>query len=596
MANGEPETKGTSRVGVAVVAMPAFVMLGIGLWGLDRGGMWRDEAVTFQVARRSLPEIWRLLHSVDAVHGLYYLLMHPVLALRADEVVLRFPSVCAAAVTAGLVAALGARLARPRVGLWAGLLYAVTPMAGHFAQEGRSYALVAACAAGATLLLVRAVAGAAWWPYGLVVAVTCLLHELAVLMLLAHALTLAHARVPRAVWGRWARAAAGAVLVLAPLVVVSWTQAEQVAWLPVPRMGSVERLLRSFTGAEGEVFWAYVILIAAALWPGRGRATPPRWSPSLVGVALPLMAVPPLTLIAVSQVRPMYDDRYVLYALAGAPLLAAAGADRLVRGVGRSPLATVTGVLAVGLAFAHQFPLYRQDRTASVRADNLAIVSADAARELNPGDPVLFVPAIGRRAALAYPEAFRGVWDVALEVPAPESGTLYGEEVDTAELRRRLAGLDRLWVVAEPYARRARWVPRDPAERLKLTVVAEQFVPYEPRQEFVRGGATLRLYVRGAKAAGTTALARGVRGGAGSPASAGSVRGGPGSPASTGSVPGAAMGSASTGNMSEATRSRLDPAGRSVPPTGTPGLTAAPQPPPPLPPPPPPAPPRRAPS
>ncbi|MBV7698973.1 glycosyltransferase family 39 protein [Streptomyces sp. TRM70350] len=553
--NGQPETKGISQVGVAVVAMPAFVMLGIGLWGLDRGGMWRDEAVTFQVARRSLPEIWRLLHSVDAVHGLYYLLMHPLLVLRADEVVLRLPSVCAAAVTAGLVAALGSRLARPRVGLWAGLLYAVTPMAGHYAQEGRSYALVAACAAGATLLLVRAVAGAAWWPYGLAVAVTCLLHELAVLLLLAHALTLAHARVPRAVWGRWGRAAGAAVLALVPLVVVSCTQAGQVAWLPVPRMGSVERLLRSFTGWETEVFWAYVVLIAVALWPGRGRGTPPGRRPSLVGVALPLVTVPPLTLIAVSQIKPMYDDRYVLYALAGAPLLAAAGADRLVRGVGRSPLATVTGVLAVGLAFAHQFPLHRQDRTPFVRADNLATVSADAARELSPGDPVLFLPAIGRRAALAYPEAFRGVWDVALGVPAPESGTLYGQEVDAAELRRRLAGLDRLWVVAEPHAWRARRSPRESAERVKLGVVREQFVPYGPRREHVREGATLRLYVRRAGAADTTALMA--------------------------SVP-------------DATRSKLDPAGGSVPTTGTPGLTGTPQSS--LPPPPPPAPPRRAPS
>ncbi|MGW5695958.1 hypothetical protein ACWEWX_35070, partial [Streptomyces asiaticus] len=120
------------------------VMLGLGLWGLDRGTMWRDESVTYQLARRTLPQIRDALGTVDAVHGLYYLLMHPVLALWPSEVTMRLPSVLAAVAATALVAALGCRLARPRVGLWAGLLYATTPVVTHYAQEGRSYALVAA--------------------------------------------------------------------------------------------------------------------------------------------------------------------------------------------------------------------------------------------------------------------------------------------------------------------------------------------------------------------------------------------------------------------------------------------------------------------
>ncbi|MEU2209996.1 glycosyltransferase family 39 protein [Streptomyces hygroscopicus] len=140
------------------VAVPMAVMLCLGLWGLDRGTMWRDEAATYQMARRTLPQIRETLGTVDAVHGLYYLLMHLVLALRPSEVTMRLPSVLAAVAATGLVAALGCRLARPRVGLWAGLLYAVTPVVTHYAQEGRSYALVAAGAAGATYLLAGAIA------------------------------------------------------------------------------------------------------------------------------------------------------------------------------------------------------------------------------------------------------------------------------------------------------------------------------------------------------------------------------------------------------------------------------------------------------
>ncbi|MEU1948968.1 glycosyltransferase family 39 protein, partial [Streptomyces sp. NPDC020125] len=132
------------------------VMLGLGLWGLDRGTMWRDESATYQMARRTLPQIRDTLGTVDAVHGLYYLLMHPLLALHPSEVTMRLPSVLAAVAATALVAALGCRLARPRVGLWAGLLYATTPVVTHYAQEGRSYALVAAGAAWATYLLVSA--------------------------------------------------------------------------------------------------------------------------------------------------------------------------------------------------------------------------------------------------------------------------------------------------------------------------------------------------------------------------------------------------------------------------------------------------------
>ena len=515
-----------TRAGRAgAVAVPAAVMFVIGLWGIDRGGMWRDEGVTFQVARRSLPEIWRLLHGVDAVHGLYYLLMHAVLALplpgRPGEVVLRLPSVCAAAATAALVAALGVRLGgRLRVGLWAGLLYAATPLVGHFAQEGRSYALVSAGVAGATLLLVRAVGArgrAVWWGYGGVVAGTCVLHEMAVLVVCAHGVTLLAGRASREVWLRWACAAGGAGAVLPPLVWVSRVQAGQVGWLPVPGWGSAERVLRSFVvWPTGVGFWACVGAMTVGVVAARRVSV----------VALPLLVVPPGLLMLVSQVRPLYDDRYVLYALAGAPLLVAAGADRVVGAVGvvgrlrlgprarcasrlpRVPLvrlAPLAGVLVIALGFVHHLPLHRQDRTPETRADDLAAVSALAARQLRPGDPVLFLPSIGRRSALAYPGRFRRAWDIALGESGARSGTLYGREVGAGALRHRLDAVDRVWVVAEPYAGPGTpWYPRDPTERVKVAVVGEEFVPAENRKDrALPGGVTVRLYVRRAAATGT---------------------------------------------------------------------------------------------
>ncbi|MCX4236240.1 glycosyltransferase family 39 protein [Streptomyces ortus] len=521
-----------------VVIVPGVVMLAIGLWGIDRGGMWRDEAVTFQVARRSLPQIWHLLHSVDAVHGLYYLAMHPVLAVHSGEVALRLPSLCAAAVTASLVAALGVRLARPRVGLWAGLLYAVTPMVGHFAQEGRSYAWVAAGVAASTVLLVRAAGagravprasdGARWCSYGGVTGVTVLLHEFAVLVLLAHALTLASARMPRRVWWAWGRVAGGVLLVLLPLALVSSGQAGQVAWLRAPGGEAVEGLLRSFTGSTPLVLGPYLLLIVLALVPRTRPAR--RGGLSLPAVALPLLLVPPATLLAVSRHWPLFDDRYVLYALAGAPLLAAAGAERVAGAAARlcgrrarwsHPYAvTGLGVCGVALAFVAQLPVLRADRDPARRPDNLAAVSAAAAERTGPGDPVLFLPALARRAAVAYPKGFRATADIALREPGPVSGTLYGRESGPGELRRRLDGLDRVWVIAEPYALRPGWYPPDPAEQVKIALLRAEFAP---RAESVRKGSVIRLYVRRSAAAGS-----GARTGTGT--GTGAVTRSPGSP------------------------------------------------------------------
>ncbi|MFG2961266.1 glycosyltransferase family 39 protein [Streptomyces sp. NPDC048291] len=488
------------------MALPAAVMLAVGFWGLHRGGMWRDEAVTYQVARRTVPQIWRLLHDVDAVHGLYYLLMHLVLAAdpgHPGEVVLRLPSVCAAAVTAALVAVLGSRLARPRVGLWAGLLYAVTPLVGHYAQEGRSYALVAAGATGATLLLVRAVreeGWRAWWWYGAVLGVTCWLHEFAVLLLLAHAGTLALARSSGRVWRGWGCAAGGVALSLLPMVVVSHGQSAQVAWLREPDVETAQELLRQYLGPTDRVYWPCLALGLLGLTRLVGR----RGEVTLAAVALPLAVLPPVALMLASQYTPLYVDRYVLYALAGAPLLVALGADQVARVFGRlrshgtrtaprSPAVTLAGVLAVVLAFTHQVPLLRADRVPGTRPDDLGAVAAAVARVLRPGDPVLFLPAHARGAEFAYPADFKGTRDVALAEPGADSGTLYGREVGAGVLRRRLAGVDEVWAVMEKYALVSGYRPRLGTERAKFAVLNQQFVL---RQEMVIDRVALRLYVR----------------------------------------------------------------------------------------------------
>lgn len=479
----------------AAVLTPAAVMAVLGLWGLDRGTMWRDEGATFQVARRSLPEIAHLLGTVDAVHGLYYLFMHAVLALHADEVTLRLPSVAAAAVTASLTAAIGCRLARPRVGLWAGLLYAATPFVSHYAQEGRSYALVAAGAALATWLLVRAVEHGSygWWAgYGAVAGVTALLHEFAILLLAAHAVTLLVSRVPWPVWRGWGCAALAACVLLAPLAVLSQGQSEQVSWLRTPGYEQAKALLYAFAG-PGDLVLAVTLLLVAV-----GALLPlPRTGPlPLHAVALPLAVVPPVLLYVASQQQPLFLDRYLLFCLAGVPLLAAAGAERLLGLLPWRGVAVAVGVAAVAGAFVGQLPFQERERLPSSRGDEPARVATAVGAVARPGDAVLFLPHYERRIALFYPRDFTGLEDLTLKRSAAASGTLFGEDVSSAELRTRLARLspaERVWVVWDTNTVGTRWFRAQRAEYAKSRVLGAMY--REESSVYVHGGA-VSLYVR----------------------------------------------------------------------------------------------------
>jgi mannosyltransferase len=136
----------------------------------------------------------------DAVNSAYYVFMHAWIAgADVSETALRWPSVVAMAVAAVFPAAIGRHLARGSrlpaptlTGVVAGLLFAAAPQATRYAQEARSYGLVAMCAAVATFLLLRALDDGRWrwWVgYGVAVAAVGLFNLLALLLLAAHAVT-----------------------------------------------------------------------------------------------------------------------------------------------------------------------------------------------------------------------------------------------------------------------------------------------------------------------------------------------------------------------------------------------------------------------
>ncbi|MER8159349.1 glycosyltransferase family 39 protein [Streptomyces sp. NPDC094472] len=454
-----PAPPARRRPGPAVVALaPAGLALALGLWGIRREhSMWRDESTTYQIAHRSVGEIGHLLGNADVAHGLYYLLMHAVFALwDGGLLALRLPSVLAMAATAAGVGLLGHRLAGPRAGLVAGLVFPLAPAVQRYAQEGRSYALVSAVVVAATHLLLSAVARPrkrTWAGYAAVASLACLLHEFAILAVAAHGVALYRARVgARSGWA-WGQAASVVAVVLAPLVIVSQQQAALVGWISAP--GPPELLGFGALALTG-------LVCARGPLPARGPVP-------LGDLALALLLLPPAALMAVSYLHPLYVDRYVLYAHVGLALLIGARLDALSRTVA-APRALAGGLAVV--AVAALLPYSLQLRTPQSRLDD-TLAAARAVRELGrPGDGVLFLPARRREPIMSGPEDFRGLRELALARHAIPSGTLHGIELPAPRIRARMLTAGRIVTVNDPPGQPLDETPR---ERVKRKVLAEHF-------------------------------------------------------------------------------------------------------------------------
>ena len=431
-------TEGTPGA-LALAVPPVVLALTLGLWGIRRNGsLWGDEAVSLEVAHRSTAQTWALAHHIDAVHTLYYLLLHGMFRLHdGGPALLRLPSVLATAAAAAGVALIGRRLAGPRAGLAAGLVLPVFPAVQQYAQEGRSYALVMASVVFGGLLLLRAVerpGPGRWCAYAAAALFTCLLHEYAALTVAAHAVTLGLARVPRRVWAGWCAAVAAVLAGLAPLAVAGTEQAQQVAWITAPTTGTV-------------LFAAGMCLLGAvcALVPQRPAGVVTRaGAVTLRGFALPLLLLPQAVLLGVSLVHPVYLDRYVLFEYAGLALLVGSALDALGR---RLPRVGPRALLAVPLALLLLLPVETQLRTPLSRPDDLQGAAGAVAALAQPGDGVLFMPSSRRQSELAFPRDYAGVTDLALSAPVVGSATLGGVELAPQQIKERMAGFSRVITV-----------------------------------------------------------------------------------------------------------------------------------------------------
>ncbi|MCW2497080.1 MAG: hypothetical protein JWQ77_3004 [Jatrophihabitans sp.] len=417
--------------------------------------MYGTEAVTYWAGHLSLPTLLHVTSHVDAVHGLYYLLMHLAFALGGGTIALRLPSVLGMTAAVVLTSVLARRLTgSDRTALLAGLALAVAPLASDYAQAGRSYAIDAAAALGTCLLLLRALdAGRTerrawhWYTFGLVAC--AYLHEMTLLMIAAHGVMLVWSRVPSATFRRWLRAALWAIPGSALVIVASIVQSGQVSWIKPANWQTVRIFSTAFLGPGDPAQRLNLVLLAVAVLTALVRRGP---GVTLVRFALPMLIVPPVLLIGESAVStPLYGGvRYLLWCLPALAMLVAHGLDQLLRFARVGRLGVLVGVAVLATSLATQWPAeQRQHSTAGMPQDLLgeaAYISAHA----RPGDGIVFLPRSFYSAVLAYPRHFTEVRDLVLKHSPQASGSLYGTDKSRRAIVAAVDASPRVWLVGAP--------------------------------------------------------------------------------------------------------------------------------------------------
>jgi mannosyltransferase len=437
--------------------LPPAVMLALGLWRITGASYWRDEAATMTATARPFGALLRMMGNVDAVHGVYYMIMWVVVRLGGTgEVVTRLPSVLAMACAAAAVAALGRRLVSPAAGLAAGLLFAVLPQVSLYAQDAREYAFITALAASGSYLLVRAMRTAGRRPgwmagYAVCLGVMGLLNVFSLLLVGAHAITVAVAwrRAGRSLAVAWLGGAAGAFVIASPVLALGFAQRGTLGWLTTPQLAGALEGLRKLVGPAPMVValvLAAVIGTMLAASGGRERLRA-AWPPELFALSLPWLVLPPVVLIGVSYLSPVYTFRYVLFCAPALALIGGAGLAALRWPDARGALAWAPAAVGLVLVAALGIPGQLEARSPDGHGTNIRAANAIVAAHRRPGDAVLYLGTDTNYFPAAYPGGFARLDSIAWRQTPSQAGNLIGSNYAAPVVRQRLARVPRVWVV-----------------------------------------------------------------------------------------------------------------------------------------------------
>lgn len=425
----------TAAIGAAVALVD---VIGAGI-----PSYWGDEAASVMSGQRSLPSLLRELSTVDAVHGLYYMLLHVWMeAFGTGEWATRSLSAIAVGALAAGVVTLGSMWFDRRTAVVAGALVAVIPRASSLAIEARGYAITAAAVVWLVVLFAHLLRSDAprrrWMLFGLGSGV--LAWFFLYLLLVPLALCAAVAVVPAIARSsgadpvqlrqRMVGALCGSVLGAVPIIVLAALQRDQVRFLAHRGYLSPKGVLVSpwFSSLPVAVVMWCLIAVGAVV---AMRAT--RQRPAAL-LALIWLVAPAMTLIAVDVlVSPTYNPRYLAVSLGSVALLSARGITGVLGALGRRPrLVPVTGAVLAAVVLGATVPQYLHQRTPYAKdgGADFRFAAAAVAQRAQAGDAVLFGegPRPSRTPRLAYrlyPQDFAGLGDPQLVTPYDQRAGLW---------------------------------------------------------------------------------------------------------------------------------------------------------------------------
>lgn len=456
---GVPEESGPSaqRSRSFDAALVAVLAAGVSLAGAARPSLWFDEAATISASTRSLTELWQMLGKIDAVHGLYYLLMHGWFAVfPATEFWCRVPSGLAVGGAAAGVVVLTKRFSSRSVAVCAGIVFAILPRTTWAGIEARSYAFSALAAVWLTVLLVAAVrrnSAALWLFYGLGLLLSVLLNLNLVLLVPVYAAVVAMLQPAKreVIW--WLATTAAVTAAVIPFVVFAHGQIYQVGW--IFRLGS-----RTFGDVLVQQYFddslvfalaAGAVLVLAILFWFRGIRRPDRDTLRLLLIAAAWIAVPTAVLLVYSALfKPIYYPRYLYFTTPAAAIVLAS----CITTITTKPFAvagllfTLAAVAAPNYLLVQRGPYAKEGMDYSQVAD---VISTHAAE----GDCLVldittaWKPGPIRPLTAARPALYQRLNDPGRGTTAVQRHWLWDGHLAIQAVAKRLTGCRVIWTISE---------------------------------------------------------------------------------------------------------------------------------------------------
>ncbi|WP_186243008.1 mannosyltransferase [Mycobacterium simulans] len=455
-APARPRGRRLDPVAIAVLATAISAA-----WA-SRPSLWFDEGATISAsASRTLPELWKLLGHIDAVHGLYYLLMHGWFAIfPPTEFWSRVPSSLAIGAAAAGVVVFAKQLAPQNraIAVCAGAIFAILPRVTWAGIEARSSALSVAAAVWLTALLVSAVRRNRpwlWLIYMLTLTLSILVSVNLGLLVLVYA-----AMLPLLVAGKawkspviwWAATSVAGLGAITPFVVFAHKQVWQVGWISgLTRNLFLDVVHRQYFdhSVPFAILAGVTVVTAVAVTLLRGAGPAGDAGQLLLASAAWILVPTVVVLIYSARVEPIYYPRYLILT---APAAAVVLAICIVT-IARMPWA-IAGVLVLfavaafpNYYFTQRGPYAKEGWDYSQVAD---VISAHAATGdcLLVDNTVPWRPGPIRALLATRPAAFRSLIDVERGFYGPKVGALWDGHVAVWLTTAKINKCATLWTIS----------------------------------------------------------------------------------------------------------------------------------------------------